>query len=53
MAGGVYRGDIQGLSKWPAPVRVAAAAYEAAIGLTDNAAERAFLERDLSTLGTA
>ena len=52
MAGGVYRGDIQGLSKWPAPVRVAAA-YEAAIGLTENAAERAFLERDLSTLGTA
>ena len=31
----------------------AAAAYEAAIGLTENAAERAFLERNLNTLGTA
>ena len=31
----------------------AAAAYEAAIGLTENAAERAFLERNLSALGTA
>jgi RNA polymerase sigma-70 factor, ECF subfamily len=31
----------------------AAAAYEAAIGLTDNAAERAFLERNRSALGAA
>jgi RNA polymerase sigma-70 factor (ECF subfamily) len=31
----------------------AAAAYKAAIGLTENAAERAFLERNLSALGTA
>jgi RNA polymerase sigma-70 factor, ECF subfamily len=31
----------------------AAAAYEAAIGLTENAAERAFLERNRSELGTA
>ena len=31
----------------------AAAAYEAAIGLTENAAERAFLERNLGALGTA
>jgi RNA polymerase sigma-70 factor, ECF subfamily len=29
----------------------AAAAYEAAIGLTENEAERAFLERNLNTLG--
>jgi RNA polymerase sigma-70 factor (ECF subfamily) len=31
----------------------AAAAYEAAIGLTDNAAERAFLERNRTALGAA
>jgi RNA polymerase sigma-70 factor, ECF subfamily len=31
----------------------AAAAYEAAIGLTENAAERAFLEQSRSALGTA
>ena len=31
----------------------AAAAYEAAIGLTENAAERAFLERNRSELGAA
>jgi RNA polymerase sigma-70 factor, ECF subfamily len=31
----------------------AAAAYEAAIGLTENAAERAFLERNRSALGPA
>jgi RNA polymerase sigma-70 factor (ECF subfamily) len=31
----------------------AAAAYEAAIGLTENAAERAFLEQNRSALGTA